>query len=210
MAQNDTTQLTVKGVAGGENHVHTLHFRATTSASTEQGLINTWQASCRTAYRACFKSPDEPVQIITAQQVCGAVPLRAAVEEVEAAGSRAGTLASGSDWSPQYVAVVTSLRTAFAGKSRRGRSYIGGVLDDNQGAGIITAGYKTLIDAYYATLLSTFVGGAVGDVWLWVVHSRKLAAVPGTQCQDSSSAVTTYIVRDQLGTMRSRKIGHGT
>lgn len=210
MGINDTSQLAVRGTVGGQTHVHTLHFRATTDLSTEQGIIDTWQASCRTAYRALFKSPDEPVQLLTARQVCGSVPLRAPVEESEVAGSRVGTLASGSDLAPPHDAVVTSLRTALAGKSHRGRSYLGGILDDNQTAGIISAGYKTLIEAYYNTLLATFVGGGVGNVWRWAIHSRVLAAVPGTQCQDSSSPVTTFIVRSEVGTMRSRKIGHGS
>lgn len=209
MAVNDTVQLSVKGKVIGQDHVHTLHFRFQDLLATEQGLIDAWQASCRTAYRGLFKSPDEPVQLITAQQVCGAVPLRAIVEETEVVGSRVGTLASGSDFAPPHEAAVVSIRTGLSGKSRRGRSYIGGLLDDNMSSGVLAAPYIALLNTYYAALLATFGVGGTSGSYLWAIHSRTLAAVPGTQCQDSSALVSTFIIRSEVGTMRSRKIGHG-
>lgn len=210
MAVNDTAQLSVQGLVGGENHVHTLHFRAVDALANEQGLIDAWQLNARTAYRAIFKTTDSPVQTITAAQVCGAVPLRAPVVETEAVGNIAGT--EGNDISqslPSFVAAVFSVRTALSGKSRRGRFYIGGLTEGGTDVNMV-GGVGNRLQAYITALANNFISPNAASGWVLVVHSRKLAAVPGTQCQDSSTLVTNIILRSQLGTMRSRKVGHGT
>lgn len=209
MAINDTAQLAVKGTVGGQDHVHTLHFRAIDAIANEQGLIDAWQANARTAYRNIFKNTDTPVDIITASHVCGAIPLRALAQEVEVAPNRVG--GEGNDTSqplPTFNAGVVSVRTAFSGKSRRGRFYIGGLSEANTDGNTLGA-LQARIQAYVTALLAAFTGAGSMGGWQLVVHSRKLAAVPGTQCQDSSALVTAMIVRAEVGTMRSRKLGHG-
>jgi hypothetical protein len=202
--------MAVKGTVGGETHVHTLHFRAADALANEQGLIDQWQTSCRTAYRNIFVVGDTPVDTITVQQVCGSTPLRAPVIETEIAPNRAG--GEGNDTSnlmPTFVAGVVSVRTAFAGKSRRGRFYIGGLTE----AGVtqnILGSVAGRIQTYLTALETAFRSPNALSGWSLVVHSRKLAAVPGTQCQDSSTLVTSLLLRNEVGTMRSRKLGHGT
>lgn len=209
MAVNDTSQLAIKGTVGGQDHVHTLHFRAVDALANEQGLIDAWQANARAAYRAIFKNTDTPVDVITAAHVCGAVPLRALAQEVEVAPNRAGS--EGNDSSqplPTFNAAVVSVRTAYSGKSRRGRFYIGGLSEANTDGNVLGS-LQARIQAYVTALMANFSGANAAGGWSLVVHSRKLAAVPGTQCQDSSALVTAMIVRNEVGTMRSRKAGHG-
>jgi hypothetical protein len=210
MAVNDTLQLAVIGAGvNAQDHVHTLHFRANDPLLAEQQLIDDWQAGCRLAYRNLFSQFANPCTRYVARQVCGTVPLRAAVEETEVAPNIAGTRAVAGDDMPPYVAYIVSVRTASAGRSRRGRFYIGGLMEGDQAQGNATGAYTALVQAYINALNATFLAPGGSSTFDLVVHSRKLAAPPGTQCQQSSTLVTGMIPRSALGTMRSRKAGSG-
>lgn len=210
MAVNDIAQLAVQGTVTGQNHVHTLHFRHQLVGLSEQDLIDKWQANCRTAYRGMFRTTSNPVELITARQVCGSLPLRAPAQEVEAAGSIAGTITPSGQPASPHEAMVVSIRTASAGKSFRGRSYIGGISEDDINSGVFDPAALAKYVTYFDTLLNTF-GPSGSDLnWEWHVFSPTLAAVPGTQCQNAGGQVTTYIVRNLVATMRSRKVGHGS
>lgn len=209
MAINDTVQLTVQGFAGGERHLHTLHFRYAALSSTEQGLIDAWQATSRTTYRAQFQAAAAPVQALTARQVCGSVPLRAPLEEIELVANQPGTLNDSSQAGPSWVARVVSVRTALAGKSRRGRFYIGGMTDFTIESNNVSTDGRNATQAYVNSLMAAFVGAARSQAdYALVVHSGKLAA-SGVDCDLSSTPVTGMIVRTLLGSMRSRKPGRG-
>jgi len=210
MAVNDTVRLDVVGTANGQQHIHTLHFRYQEVTSTEQGLIDSWQSIGRTAYRGLFATTDPVVTLLRATQVCGSVPLRAPVEEAELAATQFGTVSWGGDPAPSWLAAVISWRTASAGRSRRGRSYLGGVYEAAIVGNNITSTYSTKLATYRDALLAAYtVGGTVAGYKL-VVYSRKLASVPGTQCQDSSTLITSAVIDDPLGSMKSRKPGSGS
>lgn len=226
VAANGIYSLAVIGTVTGEMHVHTLHFRSTVDpdglAMSEdaymQGLIDSWQASCATSYRSCFNSAMSPVQNFRARKVCGSLPLPGGVDEAQAGGSTAGT-GSGNEWtmgglgSPvsAWLATVTTLRTAYAGRSYRGRYYLGGLvqqgilIDDYVGPGRVANE-----GAYAAALLATYVTPAdVDSPYSLFVWSRTLSALPGSQCQTSGADVTTLTPRFKLATMKSRKPGSG-
>jgi hypothetical protein len=211
MALNDTAQLAVKGTVAGQMHVHTLHFRNQSGAATGQGLIDGWQSGVRTEYRAIFAAADSPCQQYSARIVCAALPLPVPTEETEVAPNIVGSIAAPVGRMPPWIARVVSVRTALAGKSRRGRFFLGGVWEDQQDLGTLVAGDIARVQAYVDALTAAFITPATGtNGWRLAVHSPTLAAVPGTQCQDSSTLVTGFIVRDQLGSMKSRKAGSGS
>lgn len=210
MAINDTAQLAVIGTVGGVRHIHTLHFRHLDPALTEQNVIDAWQAQARTAYRDLFHPSDLPIERYVCAQVCGSVPLRAPVEEVEVDPNRAGTLASTGQLLPTFNAAVVSVRTALAGRSRRGRFFLGGLREDYVAGNVLDPNYLSRVQTYINALLAAFgPSGSVGSERL-VVHSRKLASSPTVACQDSSTLVQGMIARANPGTMRSRKLGSGT
>lgn len=210
MAINDTVQLSVVGRVFQQDHIHTLHFRYSQLISNEQSLIDAWQSGCRTAYRAIFPTGELPCVQYVARQVCGSTPLRAATEETETLLLSEGTKTGATGAMPPWIAQVVSVRTALAGKSRRGRFYLGAVAESEQELAVFTSGRLALAQAYADALVAAFVTpGSAGDYRL-VVHSPKLAAVPGVNCQDCSTLVTGMIVRDAVATMKSRKSGHGT
>lgn len=209
MAANDTVQLTVQGVVKNQMHLHTLHFRLTDATYTDGGLIDAWQAGCRTAYRALFVTFDQPVQLLTARQVCGTQPLRAAAQEVEVTGSILGTRTLTGQGCAPWLASLVSVRTALAGKSRRGRFFLGGLLEDDLDGALLGTTYLNLLQTYLNALATTFIGTAASASGaILVIHSPKLAQ-PGVQCQDSSTPVTGLLKRDQLTTMKSRRAGSG-
>lgn len=210
MATNDTAQLSVKGSVLGQEHVHTLHFRHLVPGADEFLLVDEWQAACKATYRSLFGTPDSPTQQYVARQVCGAIPLRAPDEETEPVGQILGTRTIATDPLSPFMAAVTSVRTASAGRSRRGRFFIGGIYEGDQAGGNLTTTYLTAVTAYHTALMAAFGPSGTSGSFKLVVHSRKLAAVPGAQCQDVSTLVTGLIARSVLGTMKSRKPGSGS
>lgn len=211
MAVNDTVQLAVNGVCNGQDHVHTLHFRYTDVTPTAPAtLINEWQGAPRTAYRAIFRTVDNPVVLLVARHICGAIPLIATVEEAEVAPNIAGSRAGTGEKLPAYLSRVVSVRTALSGRSRRGRFYLGGMDEDEQNNGDLGSVAQGLVQAYIDALMAQFGPSGASGLWRLVVHSPTLAAVPGTQCQDSSTLVTGMIKRVPIGTTKSRKPGSGS
>lgn len=204
----DTVELSVRGLATTQQHIHTLHFRYTDILATEALLIAAWQGAPQTAYRALFATAASPIQLIHAQQVCGTVPLRAAVEVAPLVAATAGTRVNDPEVSPSFCASLVGVKTALAGRTRQGRFFLGGLYDADYTGNLMNAPYITLLTNYVNALMTAFVTPVLPQFQL-VVHSRKLAAVPGTQCQDSSTPVTNLLVSNRPTTMRSRKFGHG-
>ncbi len=212
MAVNDTVELAVIGVVGGEQHVHTLHFRFQTLNATDAGLVADFIANPLGTYRNIFYNADTPAERVVARQVCGGVPLRSPAESAPA--SPGGTRALTTERAPGWVSVVNSVRTALAGRSRRGRFYIGGMAEyDVTGNYLSNANgsHAIAIPLYSAALIARYelVSGASADYKL-VVHSRKLAAVAGSQCQNTSTPVNAILMRQLLGSTRSRRPGSGS
>lgn len=210
MALNDTVQLAVIGKASSQQHIHTLHFRLIdpTGVNTEQALIDDWQGSVRGAYRQLFQTGDTPCELYRASHVCGAVPLRAPVEEAEVAPNIVGAHGAGGDRAPSWLAGVISWRTQFAGRSRRGRNFFGGLWEVQMAGNELTDGYYGDLVAYKDALLARYGPEATSLVARLVVHSHKLAQ-PGVECQNSSTLITSGIVRREVCSMRSRRAGHG-
>lgn len=207
---NDTAQLSVIGSVAGQQHIHTLHFRLldATSTNLEPSLIDSWQAACRTTFRGLFGTADSPCQLYRAQQVCGSLPLRAPAEEAEVSPNIAGSLTLTTDQLAPWLAAVISWRTAFAGRSRRGRNYFGGMSEEMVVGSTIHSTQLARLAAYRDAVLGEFGPSGASLNYRLVVHSRKIADT-GVDCTASSTAITSGLVRDQLASMKSRKAGHG-
>lgn len=219
MDANEVALLAVSGTVLGQKHVHTLHFKLKVGAAATplSDLAAEWEARCGASYRALFRTDASPVQQIAAKQVCGSVPLDADAFLVPA--SALGTRPNGDGLAnaAPFLAQLVHERSAYAGRSRRGRYFIGGLTEQDleQDAIGTSAGSSppqrgNTILAYNTALLTAFLATNALTVWSLVIYSPTLAAVPGTQCQDSSTEVTTLQLSPFLTTMRSRKLGHGT
>jgi hypothetical protein len=217
MAANDTVQLSIKGTVSGQMHVHTLHFRLMNAGINEQLLAEDWNTNLGAIYRDIFVAVDNPLQLVTGAHVCGSVPLRASAEVTP--GASVGTRPNGGNFQkqPSWLASQWSVRTALSGRSRRGRNYFGGIHEgDTIGNDLVVNGTNQdtvfeKLTAYRAALLGRYGdAGAQALAARLVVHSAKLAAVAGTQCQDSSTLVNGIIIRTPVASMKSRKPGSGS
>lgn len=96
--------------------------------------------------------------------------------------------------------------TASAGRSYRGRFFFPLSAESDISIDALTAAPQAAIQAYVTTLANAYVGaGATDPHWAMVVHSKKLASVPGTQCQVSSTLVTSLSLQTAITTQRSRR-----
>lgn len=208
MAVNDTYELRVQGTAGGQEHIHTLHMRQSAAAVGSAELITQWTTGCHLAYRNLFGISDPVTTLLAGQAVCGTQPLPAPVEVVPAVGVQNGTRTGDANRSPAFIAGLVAVRTAFAGRSRRGRFFLGGLRDEDYNLDNMSSTWIALAVAYADAVTAAFIT-AVGANFYLVVHSRTLADIVGTACQDSSTLATSLVVSPFTTTMRSRKKGHG-
>lgn len=204
MDTNSTAVLAIVGTKLSQTIIVTHHFRNIHigTSHTLQELIDDWQAACQTQWLAIFQS-DYTLTKLVARHVCGTLPLDATVEEaVGSAGTRGAPVNTLAPW---FAGVVRE-RTASAGRSHRGRFFVP-VPDEMDVTEDVLAGtHVTRVQTYCTALQGLAVDpGASSIKWRLVVHSKKLASVPGTQCQNSSTLVTSLAVQNVLTTQRSRR-----
>lgn len=202
---NDIYELRIRGSQQGQEIINTLHFKSAvvgTDASIQQDLIDTWQAAAQTQWLAMMWAP-YVLGDVSAQRVCGSLPLPAASSEiVNTAGSRGAVAAGGA--SPPWMAALIRERTGFAGRSYAGRTFVPIQAEVDCDGVSLHAVYVPLITAYVTALAPLLSGGADAD-WDLFVRSRKLAEQPGVACQDTGAVVTSMSVSPYLTTMRSRR-----
>lgn len=204
-APNDIYLLQVRGTKGAQDIVHTLHFLGDLTnddPTLQQALINAWQASSQAAWLGIAYG-DYTLSDITCQRVCGSTPLPSpTVETVNLTGTR-GALTAANSAAP-WLAMLSREATGFAGKSYRGRFFTPLPADTDCDFQTLTGTVTTLLQAYLTSLGSYLVGGANAD-WHLFVYSRKLASVPGVQCQNTGALVTSLSYSPYLTSMRSRR-----
>lgn len=101
---------------------------------------------------------------------------------------------------PHQLACVVSQKTAFAGRSYRGRHYIPAISEAQVTAGQLTGTYTTAVQQYYDDLVAGIGAAGANADYTWVVWSEKL---------DIATPVTQAIVRANPGVVRRRRVGVG-
>jgi hypothetical protein len=110
---------------------------------------------------------------------------------------------------PTSVAAVASMKTGFAGKSKRGRKYIAGLLMSNCENSVIDDARYASLQAVLNNINANFqASNALKNLTWGVLHTRAGGA-PVPLAAESYTPVTSVILRRVLGTMRSRIPGHG-
>lgn len=101
---------------------------------------------------------------------------------------------------PHQVAIVVKHKTAYAGRSYRGRHYIPAITESYVSAGLLLAADRNALQTYYDDIVAAVgASGANTDIQ-WVVWSQKLLTY---------NAVTDTVVRDVPGVIRRRRVGVG-
>lgn len=209
MAVNDVYMLSINGSYQGQEYIHTLHFRQEVPIGSPelQVLIDSWQAEAQAEWLAIHPSGagNYVLNTITASKVCGSLPLPAPVEEAVGA---AGTRLVAAQLLAPWLTLVVNERTAFAGRSYRGRFFLSGAgEDDVAGPSFVTVAglYYDIVDDYVTALEGAYLPGGSDANWALFVYSPTLADDPGIQCQNAGADVTSLSASTVLGTLRSRR-----
>lgn len=195
MATDDIWRLSLIGShAGTELAVITMHIRFKTGSSTFAGacaylktnLIDLIKTQQSTTFRwdeirglTVNLSPPRADLYNTGFPVAGQV----ATEETA-----------------HQVAAVVSVKTAFAGRSYRGRNYLPALSEAAWVAGLLSSSVGNAIQTYYDDLVAALGASGSNADYQWVVWSEKL---------QQGNAVTDTIVRDVPGVIRRRRVGVG-
>lgn len=98
------------------------------------------------------------------------------------------------------VALIVSTKTAFAGRSYRGRNYLPAIPEASVTAGLFDNTTVDAIQTYYDDLVAALGDSGANADYKWVVWSEKLQA---------SNGITDTIVRNVPGIVRRRRVGVG-
>lgn len=98
------------------------------------------------------------------------------------------------------VALVVSTKTAYAGRSYRGRNYIPAIPENQITAGLFDNATVDAVQTYYDDFVAGVGADGSNDDYMWVVWSEKLQAYFG---------ITDTIVRNVPGIVRRRRVGVG-
>lgn len=207
----DVFEVKMMGLIEGQQTVNIWHF-AQVGDGDEDVLLHLVQVllNCFTTHLLPVLSSSWRLDEIRTKQV---YPIHGAeVITVPNVNTQGG----GSDAAlPSYCAAVVSKRTAFGGRSKRGRHYWAGIPEDQTTGSFIenTQPLWTALLAFAACVISEFVhpdpagGHAIYDMML---YSRKLGGSQLPLGQAGLTAVREYVPTRALGTMRSRKVGRGS
>jgi hypothetical protein len=230
MATNDVWMLTVKGTVAETTHIHTLHFLEVAGPLLGQDLLDSYTGAPLTAYRSCFAIYHAPVEQITAQKVCGSLPLPSPDLYAPAPAAQVGTRGTGaSEGEPAFLAALVTEKGMSAGRRYSGRFFLGGLYESDVQGNYITDAYKAVVQGYLNALAAAYIPPGGGLAWRLFCYSELLgegdpnhtkrnpaggarladpvAAVP---CQQAGSPTRALILSGRPTTMRSRKVGHGS
>ena len=107
---------------------------------------------------------------------------------------------SAADENARQIAMVVTHKTAFAGRSYRGRHYLPGTFEGMTTGGLFDSANTNAFQVYYDDLVAALGAGGANADYQWVVWSEKLHV---------ATPVTQAIVRSNPGVIRRRRIGVG-
>lgn len=233
LTAGDQYEVALRGTHGGSQIINVLHVKLidTQAASAfithVQTFADAWKETWRGQQTSGFTWVDW-----RAQQVAGAgitydsATCRRSGGDVYSAAFT-GTLtgaSTGAQELPSTLAVVCSLRTGQVGRSKNGRTFIGGWNTNKIVGNTITAGTVTALQTAVNTFLATYGSGGTDTHLEWGIFSRFIAsgckyvpAVPKpvlthVQAGDQAGAhhvVTSATVNAVVAPMHRRKQGIG-
>jgi hypothetical protein len=217
MQPNDIYRSTLHWTMAGQKCVNVWHWRSemtTSDPTTVQTRLASLIARVIAIQGALATNVHESITFdkIDVVGVHAQVALYARTHDLNAYGLRTGELL------PGFVASPIYLGTAYAGRSRRGRTHVGGWLEADQDAGVLVPAAITRAEQIRDQIMTQAVG--TSD-WKMIIYSRKIAEEQGmgpigTVPNAPGGAGTPWAnvlsgtVSPVLGSMYSRKIGRGS
>lgn len=230
-------QLTVQGLAFGQQIVNTHHFEAEatydiTNNGTDAGaqadsqlLALDWIANLKTPYLAQLPV-DYAMQNVICQVLERNGQFRHRLTPMENVSTGPGTNATLGTLENLTLAGVIRWRTPIAGKRHRGRSYIGPLGQSAVADGRLVTGAVTVLTAYADAMRNRYTGaGASAGKWNLTVYSRPynsgeyqytvrdssgLHVVTPPDYAGDSTFVTTTSIDNTARVQRRRELGVGS
>lgn len=180
-------RVALHGTFNSDDVVNVWHFSAANGLESD---INTDFSTLVAAdYLACLHSSYSFVDITTTNLTT------LAQDALALTGTGGHTLSEGL---PPQVAAVISWKTAKVGRAYRGRTYIGGLAEDSNNAGLLAGAVGAQLVTLADDIMTDWPGGFGGT---FVIYHR------GSSTFD---AVTSFTVRNTLYTQRRRAVGVGS
>jgi hypothetical protein len=204
-------QVTPRFLIEGQQTENVMYFRCHNASDDFNTDLLLVVAQCAIAHLLPGLAADTQLESVHGQIVGPAIGLED--DWTPATGDIVAGAASG-DAEPSFVSAVVSLRTTQPGRSGRGRMFIGGIPEVGTSGSLLNIEGITYpaIVAFLACIVAAFPKAELGTGahFEWGVYSRKLGGVTKPPFPDVGfHAVTSFIVRRELGTQRRRKIGRG-
>jgi len=207
---NDKFQVVVQQSNGGQACFNVLHFLAATGIDDVELRLILALIECYQTHLAPGLSSMWTLDRVVWKQVSPILgPEHITIPAAPIEGGASG------DAMTSFCAAVLSIRTAQGGKSRRGRMFLGG-LPENATIGdqnVIATSSTTwdAVIAFAACLVTKFILGdpPAANSFQMEVYSRKLGGATFPYGVAGFTAVTSIVPNQVIGTMRSRKKGHG-
>lgn len=181
---NTLTQLTLVGACQGQAIVNVHHFEA--SAGTEATLLNDglaqtyaanlaadWAGNLLTPWRNCHTQDYSLVRLqVQVLERPGNVNHRLVPQDYTTGLPQPGLIAFNSG--DMSTAAVLKWKSVTAGRSHRGRTYVGPINNGNVVGGVVQAGWKTPLDAYVTAMINRYTGLGAGAAagYVLTIYSR--------------------------------------
>lgn len=203
MAEGDVWLIAIKGTLLGQEYVNGFAAQLTSAGATVEDAIDDIVTTFYTPVLAGVITNQLSLTMASARQQVN--PQVLFEKAISLTGAQAGEAL------PPQCAFVITLRTGIAGRSRRGRLYIGGHIEANESNGVFAGATVTGMQGWADGLVALAGAGGTSPDWRWGVWSKKLGEpTPGNfNVGAGFRTITEVLARSIVYTQRRRTLGHG-
>lgn len=195
-------QVTIVGEIHGQETNNVLNFRSELDAGTLADLLNDIGTCIITSLLPALSNEWKY------QELRGKITSPVAGDEViQTAGVQQGSQFAQGDVT--FTAALFSVKTGFAGRSKRGRFFIAGVAKEDIINSRFTDAHMTLLVAFATCLINKFILSNSASNWRLGVLSRKTVGGAPINYETAFTPALTIVPAQTVAVMRSRRIGHG-
>ncbi len=233
---NTLIQLTLLGRCQLQQIVNVHHFEASaveeatlladsTANASAGSLADDWIANLKTLWLACHTN-DYTLEKVTTQVLerPGLFEHKLTQQERPLAAANVGSIPRPAD--DMSTSVVLKWRTPIAGKSHRGRTFIGPIDHDSSNLGLVQDPELSAVPAYGAAMITRYTGvGTSAARWPMTIYSKPfntgsyqyvrriggtLTVISPPDYAGNSTFITAQAMDPILRVQRRRELGVGS
>lgn len=204
-------QVTVRGKLEGQDCMNVLSFQCVHATANVEVDLLLALLSCYITHLVPILVGQYSIESVRGKQVA---PILGPEIEVTPTESMVAAGAGTGDGLPSTSSAHISIHTTRGGRSGRGRMFIGGLVKADTVMSNISAESPTWdgIAAFIACLATKFIGTGfdVAQRFELGVMSRKIGGAKPPFLATGFAGCTSLVAHRDIGTTRSRKVGHGS